>query len=252
MKKKIKKINAAILIIGNEILSGRTQDKNTAFISNWLNSNCGIEVNEVRIIPDVEKTIIENILHLSKKYKYVFTTGGIGPTHDDITAQSISKAFKVKYEYHKEAYKILENYKGRKNFNDGRKKMAKMPRGAKLIYNPSSAAPGFIIKNILSLPGVPSILNSMIENCKKYLTRGLKVHSKTMSLYTVESNISKQLGLIQKKYKKFVDIGSYPFFRLGKIGVSIVSRSTSTVKLKNVNNELMKLVKLKKIKILKI
>jgi len=130
--------------------------------------------------------------------------------------------------------------------------MAKMPRGAKLIYNPSSAAPGFIIKNILSLPGVPSILNSMIENCKKYLTRGLKVHSKTMSLYTVESNISKQLGLIQKKYKKFVDIGSYPFFRLGKIGVSIVSRSTSTVKLKNVNNELMKLVKLKKIKILKI
>jgi molybdenum cofactor synthesis domain-containing protein len=252
MKKKIKKINAAILIIGNEILSGRTQDKNTAFISNWLNSNCGIEVNEVRIIPDVEKTIIENILHLSKKYKYVFTTGGIGPTHDDITAQSISKAFKVKYEYHKEAYKILENYYGRKNFNDGRKKMAKMPRGAKLIYNPSSAAPGFIIKNILSLPGVPSILNSMIENCKKYLTRGLKVHSKTMSLYTVESNISKQLGLIQKKYKKFVDIGSYPFFRLGKIGVSIVSRSTSTVKLKNVNNELMKLVKLKKIKILKI
>ena len=252
MKKKIKKINAAILIIGNEILSGRTQDKNTAFISNWLNSNCGIEVNEVRIIPDVEKIIIENILHLSKKYKYVFTTGGIGPTHDDITAQSISKAFKVKYEYHKEAYKILENYYGRKNFNDGRKKMAKMPRGAKLIYNPSSAAPGFIIKNILSLPGVPSILNSMIENCKKYLTRGLKVHSKTMSLYTVESNISKQLGLIQKKYKKFVDIGSYPFFRLGKIGVSIVSRSTSTVKLKNVNNELMKLVKLKKIKILKI
>ncbi len=252
MKKKIKKINTAILIIGNEILSGRTQDKNTAFISNWLNSNCGIEVNEVRIIPDVEKTIIENILHLSKKYKYVFTTGGIGPTHDDITAQSISKAFKVKYEYHKEAYKILENYYGRKNFNDGRKKMAKMPRGAKLIYNPSSAAPGFIIKNILSLPGVPSILNSMIENCKKYLTRGLKVHSKTMSLYTVESNISKQLGLIQKKYKKFVDIGSYPFFRLGKIGVSIVSRSTSNVKLKNVNNELMKLVKLKKIKILKI
>ena len=250
--KKNKKIKAAILIIGNEILSGRTQDKNTAFISNWLNSNCGIEVNEVRIIPDVEKTIIENILHLSKKYKYVFTTGGIGPTHDDITAQSISKAFKVKYEYHKEAYKILENYYGRKNFNDGRKKMAKMPRGAKLIYNPSSAAPGFIIKNILSLPGVPSILNSMIENCKKYLTRGLKVHSKTMSLYTVESNISKQLGLIQKKYKKFVDIGSYPFFRLGKIGVSIVSRSTSTVKLKNVNNELMKLVKLKKIKILKI
>ena len=110
MKKKIKKVNAAILIIGNEILSGRTQDKNTAFISNWLNSKCGISVNEVRIIPDNEKIIVQNILQLSKKFKYVFTTGGIGPTHDDITAQSISKAFKVKYEYHKEAYLILEKY----------------------------------------------------------------------------------------------------------------------------------------------
>ena len=250
MKKKIKKIDAAILIIGNEILSGRTQDKNIAFMSNWLNTNCGIAVNEVRIIPDVEKKIIENILHLSKRFKYVFTTGGIGPTHDDITAKSISKAFKVKYEYHKEAYKILENYYGKKKFNDGRKKMAKMPRGAKLIYNPSSAAPGFIIKNVLSLPGVPSILNSMVENCKKYLIKGLKVHSKTISLYTVESNISKQLELIQKKHKKFVDIGSYPFFRLGKIGVAIVTRSTSLLKLKIVKKELIKLVKSKKIEIL--
>ena len=208
MKKKIKKINAAILIIGNEILSGRTQDKNIQFISNWLNSKCGITVNEVRIIPDNEKIIIKNIQLLSKKYNYVFTTGGIGPTHDDITAQSISKAFKVKYEFHKEAFTILENYYGKKKFNDGRKKMAKMPRGSKLIYNPSSAAPGFITKNVLSLPGVPSILNSMIENCKRYLIKGLKVHSKTINVYTVESNISKELGLIQKKYRKYVDIGS--------------------------------------------
>jgi molybdenum cofactor synthesis domain-containing protein len=252
MKKKIKKVNASILIIGNEILSGRTQDKNTPFISNWLNSECGITVSEVRIIPDIEKIIIENILLLSKRFRYVFTTGGIGPTHDDITAQSISKAFKFKYEYHREAYTILENYYGKKKFNDGRKKMAKMPRGSKLIYNPSSAAPGFIIKNVLSLPGVPSILNSMIENCKRYLIKGLKVHSKTINLYTVESNISRQLGLIQKKYKKSVDIGSYPFFRLGKIGVSIVSRSTSMTNLKSVNKELMKLVKLKKIEILKL
>ena len=252
MKKKNKKVNAAILIIGNEILSGRTQDKNIAFISNWLNSKCGISVNEVRIVPDLEKTIIKNLLELSKKFNYVFTTGGIGPTHDDITAQSISKAFKVKYEYHKEAFKILENYYGRYKFNDGRKKMAKMPRGSKLIYNPSSAAPGFITKNVLSLPGVPSILNSMIENCKKYLIKGSKVHSKTLNLYTVESNISKQLSLVQKKYKKFVDIGSYPFFRLGKIGVSIVTRSTSKIKLKSVNQDLIKLVKSKKIEILKI
>ena len=252
MKKKIKKINSAILIIGNEILSGRTQDKNVAFLSNWLNTKCGISVKEVRIIPDDEKVIVKNIQILSKKFNYVFTTGGIGPTHDDITAKSISKAFKVKYEYHEEAYAILEKYYGKKKFNDGRKKMAKMPRGSKLIYNPSSAAPGFITKNVLSLPGVPSILNSMIENCKRYLVKGLKIHSKTINLFTVESNISKQLSLIQKKYKKFVDIGSYPFFRLGKIGVAIVTRSTSLKKLKNVNTDLIKLIKIKKIEILKL
>ena len=251
MKKK-KKVNAAILVIGNEILSGRTQDKNVAFISNWLNEKCGISVSEVRIIPDVEKTIINNIRLLSKSFNYVFTTGGIGPTHDDITAQSISKAFNVKYGYHKEAYKILENYYGKQKFNDGRKKMAKMPKSAKLIYNPSSAAPGFITKNVLSFPGVPSILNSMIENSKKYLVKGLKIHSKTINLFTVESNISKQIEKIQKKYKKYVDIGSYPFFRLGKIGVSIVSRSTSKKILVNVYKDLMRIVKSKKIKILNV
>ncbi len=251
MKKNIK-VNAAILIIGNEILSGRTQEKNVAFLSNWLNSKCGISVEEVRIIPDKQNTISKNVVQLSKTFNYVFTTGGIGPTHDDITAQSISKAFKVKYEYHKEAYIILEKYYGKSKFNDGRKKMAKMPKGSKLIYNPSSAAPGFIIKNVLSLPGVPSILNSMIENCKPYLIKGSKIYSHTLNVFTVESNISKKLNIIQKKYKKFVDIGSYPFFRLGKIGVSIVSRSTSKSILKKVNLDLIKLIKMKKIKILKI
>ena len=252
MKKKNKKVNAAILIIGNEILSGRTQDKNVVFISNWLNENCGISVKEVNIIPDTEKVIVNNILDLSKRFNYVFTTGGIGPTHDDITAKSISKAFKVKYEYHKEAFQILENYYGKSKFNDGRKKMAKMPRGAKLIYNPSSAAPGFIIKNVFSLPGVPSILNSMIENSKKYLVKGSKTFSQTINLFTVESNISKELGIIQKKYLKHVDIGSYPFFRLGKIGVSIVFRSITKTKLNNVKKELEKVAKVKKIKILRI
>ena len=242
------KVNAAILIIGNEILSGRTQDKNVAFISTWLNAKCGISVKEVRIIPDIEKKIIENVLKLSKKFNYLFTTGGIGPTHDDITAHSISKAFKVKYEYHDEAYKILEKYNGKKKFNKGRKKMAKMPRGAKLIYNPSSGAPGFIIKNVLSLPGVPSILNSMIENCKRYLIKGLKIHSETINLYTVESNIAKRLGQIQNKYKKKVDIGSYPFFRLGKIGVSIVSRSNSKIILREVKKDLIQMANIKKIK----
>lgn len=252
MKKKLKKVNAAILIIGNEILSGRTQDKNIAFISNWLNQKCGITVKEVRIIPDVTNTIIENIRLLSKKFNYVFTTGGIGPTHDDITAQSISKAFKLKYEYHKEAYDILEKYYGKDKFNDGRKKMAKMPRGSKLIYNPSSAAPGFVTKNIFSLPGVPSILNSMIENCKRYLKKGSKVYSKTINLQTVESNISKKLSLIQNKFQKNVDIGSYPFFRLGKVGVSLVTRSNSKKYLQIVDKELRNLIKNKNIKILNI
>jgi len=127
-----------------------------------------------------------------------------------------------------------------------------MPKGAKLIYNPSSAAPGFIIKNVLSLPGVPSILNSMIENCKRYLIKGLTTYSETLNLYTVESNISKKLGLIQKKFKKDIEIGSYPFFRLGKIGVAIVTRSHSKLKLKKVSIELKKLARMKKIKILNI
>ena len=249
MKKKFKKVNAAILIIGNEILSGRTQDKNVIFICNWLNSECGISVEEVRIIPDVEKKIIKNVKNLSKRFNYVFTTGGIGPTHDDITSQSISKAFGTKYQFNKEAFKILENYYGKKNFNDGRKKMAMMPKGAKLVKNPSSAAPGYIFKNVISLPGVPSILNSMIENCKKYLIKGSKIYSKTINLYTVESNISFELGKIQKKYKKVVEIGSYPFFRLGKVGVSIVSRANSIKVLKNIENELKKMINKKNINI---
>ena len=249
MKKKNKKVNATILVIGNEILSGRTQDKNVAFISDWLNSKCGITVQEVRIIPDIEKIIINNTKVLSKKYNYVFTTGGIGPTHDDITSESISKAFNVKYGFNNDAYKILENYYGKSEFNEARKKMAKMPKGSILIYNPSSAAPGFIIRNVLVLPGVPSILNSMIDNCKPFLIKGSKIFSRTLNLHTVESKISKELGLIEKKYKKFVNIGSYPFFRLGKVGVAVVSRSTSLIKLKKVNHDLLKMLKLKKIKI---
>ena len=252
MKKKKKKVNAAILIIGNEILSGRTKDQNVNFICKWLNSNCGISVKEVRIIPDVEKDIINSIKILSKNFNYVFTTGGIGPTHDDITANSIAKAFKVKYGYHKEAFKILENYYGKKNFNDGRKKMAKMPKGSKLVINPSSAAPGFIIKNVICLPGVPSILNSMIDNTKKYLQKGSKTLSKTINIFSVESNISKELEKIQFLFKKDVEIGSYPFFRLGKIGVSIVSRSKSQSQLVKVEKKLKEMVKKKGIKVLKL
>ena len=251
MSKKNKKISAAILVIGNEILSGRTVDKNISFLASWLNNNLGIKVSEVRIVPDIESRIVKNVLSLSKNNNYVLTTGGIGPTHDDITSKSISKAFKKKYTFHKEAYAILKNYYGNKNFNDPRKKMAKMPSGSKLIYNPSSAAPGFMIKNVICLPGVPSILKSMINNLKKYLVPGLITHSSTISVETVESNIAKGLEEVQKKHKSFVDIGSYPFFRLGKIGVSIVIRSSNKIRLQSCHKNIIKILKRKKIKIFK-
>ena len=129
MKKVNKKLNAAIIIIGNEIISGRTQDTNILTISNWLNG-LGVKLEEVRVIPDIEKTIIKTVNEIKKTFKYVFTTGGIGPTHDDITSKSISKAFKVKYCYHPEAYRILENYYEKGKFNLGRKQMAKTPKNA--------------------------------------------------------------------------------------------------------------------------
>ena len=242
------KFNAAILIIGNEILSGRTQDTNTSTIAQWLNS-IGVKVNEVRVIPDIESRIIETVNHLRKVNNYVFTTGGIGPTHDDITALSVSKAFKVKYNYNKEAYSILENYYEKINFNNARKKMSKMPAGSKLIYNPSSAAPGFMIKNVLCLPGVPSILKSMMPNLKNYLVKGLTVENRTISLEAVESRIADHLTKLQKKYSNKIDIGSYPFFRLGRVGVSVVLRSTNKKKLITCQSDFIKILKQEKIKI---
>ena len=148
-----KEISASIIIIGNEVLSGRTKDLNTSTLATWLNS-LGISVGEVRVIPDVEKTIIDTVHELRVKYNYVFTTGGIGPTHDDITAESISKAFNIEYGFHKEAFAILEKYYEPGNFNDGRQKMAKMPVTANLILNPSSGAPGFYVENVFSLPAI--------------------------------------------------------------------------------------------------
>ena len=248
----MKKIKAAILIIGNEVLSGRTQDLNVSFISQWLNTNCGISVNEVRIISDIEKKIIFNTLDLSKKFNYVFTTGGIGPTHDDITSLSIAKAFKVKYVTNKVAYSILEKYYGKNNFNEGRKKMAKLPSGSSLIENPSSAAPGFKIKNVLCLPGVPSILRSMMPNLKKYLKKGPVVMSKSINLNTVESRISLELEALQNKFLQKVDIGSYPFFKLGKVGVAIVLRTENKKYIKFFEKELKKIIKEKKIKFINI
>ena len=165
MKQVNKKVSAAIVIIGNEILSGRTQDINVSFLAKWLN-DLGVRVREVRIIEDKEDSIINTIHEVKNNFKYVFTTGGIGPTHDDITSKSIAKAFNLSYGYHKEAYDILEKYYKPGEFNEGRKKMAKIPAQAELIYNPSSGAPGFIVKNVFCLPGVPSILKSMVEGLK--------------------------------------------------------------------------------------
>jgi len=248
MARKNKKISCAIIIIGNEILSGRTKDQNVSYLASWLNNNLGIKIEEVRIVPDIEKRIINSVITLSKKYNYVLTTGGIGPTHDDITSKSISKAFKKKYTYNKEAYGILKKYYGKK-FNNPRKKMSKMPKGSKLIYNPSSAAPGFIIKNVICLPGVPSILKSMINNLREFLKPGIKISSMTISVQTIESTIAKELETIQKKYRKFVEIGSYPFFRLGKIGVSVVIRSSNKNRLQSCHKNIIKMITRKKLKI---
>jgi|TARA_B110000196_G_scaffold226300_1_gene195137 molybdenum cofactor synthesis domain-containing protein len=246
--KKIKKINAAIIVIGNEILSGRTQDVNVINISHWLNG-LGVKLEEVRVIPDIEITIVQTIREVRKKFTYVFTTGGIGPTHDDITAKSIAKSFKVKYCYHPEAYKILENYYKKGKFNIGRKKMAKTPKNASLIYNPSSAAPGFNIKNVYCLPGVPSILRSMLGGLNNKIIGGNKISSKTLSLRTVESEIAIPLEKIQNKFKK-LDIGSYPFFKQGKVGVSLVMRSSNLKLIDKCMIDIIKFIKIKKIKII--
>ena len=248
MKKANKKVNAAIIIIGNEILSGRTQDVNVVTISKWLNG-LGVRLEEVRVIPDVEKTIVKTIKEVKNKFKYVFTTGGIGPTHDDITSKSISKAFKVAYGYHKKAYKILERYYEKGKFSEGRKKMAMMPKKASLILNPSSGAPGFNIGNVYCLPGVPSILNSMLGGLNNKIVGGNKIISKTLSLRTVESEISVPLEKVQNKFKG-LDIGSYPFFKQGKIGVSLVIRSNKSKLIESCLRDIIKFVKKKKIRII--
>ena len=242
-----KKTNAAILIIGNEILSGRTQDTNTSTLSLWLNS-IGVKVQEVRVIPDIEETIVDSVNSLRKVYDYIFTTGGIGPTHDDITAQSIAKAFNLKYEIHKEGYKILEKYYKPGEFNEGRQKMIWMPKDAKLILNPTSGAPGFNVENVFCLPGVPSILKSMLGGLKNSIIGGDPILSHTINLRTVESEIANSLTKVQDSNKE-VEIGSYPFFQAGKLGVSIVIRSENQSKIDICTSQILDFVKQKKIEV---
>ena len=241
------KVNAAILIIGNEILSGRTQDTNTGTLANWLNS-LGVKVSEVRVVPDEEKIIVDTLNFLKKTYNYVFTTGGIGPTHDDITAQSVSKAFGKKYEINKEAFEILESYYKPGEFNKGRQKMVWMPADAELIKNPTSGAPGFSVDNVFCLPGVPSILKSMLGGLKNKVVGGKPILSHTISLRTVESEIAHSLSKVQEQNKD-VEIGSYPFFHAGKLGVSIVIRSEDQSKIDYCNSQILEFVNEKKIEV---
>lgn len=235
-----KEFTAGIVIIGNEILSGRTVDKNTSFIATWLNEK-GISVEEVRAIPDKEKIIINTINELRNKFAYVFTTGGIGPTHDDITSESISKVFNQKYQYHHEAYKLLEDYYKNQDFNEARKKMAKMPENAKLIPNPKTFAAGFYVENVFVLPGVPSILQAMLPYLDKIITTGKKILSISIDSSLKESVIADGLSKIQKKYKN-VDIGSYPYFK-EKPGTILVLRSTENDEIKKCKIEIDYLIK---------
>ena len=243
-----KKTNAAILIIGNEILSGRTQDINTSTLALWLNS-IGVKVQEVKVIPDIEETIVNSVNQLRKIYDYVFTTGGIGPTHDDITAQSVAKAFNLDYEMHKEGYKILEKHYKPGEFNEGRQRMIWMPKDAKLILNPTSGAPGFNVENVFCLPGVPSILKSMLGGLKNDIIGGDPILSHTINLRTVESEIANSLTKVQDNNKD-VEIGSYPFFRAGKLGVAIVIRSEEQSKIDICNSQILYFVNQKNIQII--
>jgi len=241
-------VSAAIIIIGNEILSGRTKDINTSTIATWLNK-LGVRVQEVRVIPDIEEVIVKTINEVRKKNTYVFTTGGIGPTHDDITAVSISKAFRLKYEINKEAFKILEAYYKPGEFNEGRQKMAWTPANAKLILNPTSGAPGFIVENVFCLPGVPSILESMLGGLKSKISGGKPIISHTINLRTVESEIAKSLTLVQDNNKD-VEIGSYPFFKANKLGVAVVIRSVDQSKIDICNSQILDFANQKNIRVI--
>ncbi len=242
-----KEILAGIIIIGNEILSGRTKDTNTSCLALWLNS-IGVKVKEVRVIPDDEETIVNTVNKLRKELDYIFTSGGIGPTHDDITAQSISKAFNLNYEIHEEGYKILEAYYKPGEFNEGRQKMIWMPKNAKLILNPTSGAPGFSVENVFCLPGVPSILKSMLGGLTNDIVGGEPILSKTISLNTVESEIASSLKKVQNDNQD-VEIGSYPFFHAGKLGVSIVIRSSKKDRIDSCAFEILAFVSSKKIQV---
>lgn len=236
-------ITAAICIIGNEILSGRTQDKNLAFIGEHLN-NLGIRLSEVRVVRDDETAIVDAVRALSALYTYVFTSGGIGPTHDDITTACIAKAFGVPVERNAEAMRRLTAHYANTGieFNEARRKMADIPVGATLIDNPVSAAPGFIIGNVHVLPGVPRIMQAMFEGLKSSLVGGAPMLSCTVACTIGEGTVAAGLGAIQARYDD-VEIGSYPYFRAGHFGTSLVLRAADPVRLEAAAEEVRALVR---------
>ena len=217
---------AAVLVIGDEILSGRTQDTNSNHIARFLGS-LGIDLREVRVVGDVETEIVAALNALRDVYDFVFTTGGIGPTHDDITADAVAKAFDVRLGYHPEVYAMLEARYPPGAFNEMRKRMARIPDGASLVRNPISAAPGFRIGNVYVLAGVPMVMRAMLEQIAAELPRGITVESITLEANIPEGTVAPGLAGLQKAYPE-VAIGSYPFYREGApqpFGAQLVLRS---------------------------
>jgi len=204
---------AAVLVIGDEILSGRTQDTNTSHIARFLGA-LGIDLKEVRVVGDVEAEIVAALNALRAAYDFVFTTGGIGPTHDDITADAVAKAFDVSIGYHPDAYALLEARYPPGEFNDMRKRMARIPHGASLVANPVSGAPGFHIGNVYVMAGVPMVMRAMLEQIAPELPRGRTVKSITLEADVPEGTIAPGLAQVQKEHRD-VSIGSYPFYREG-------------------------------------
>ena len=216
---------AALLVIGDEILSGRTQDRNIAQIAAWLNLQ-GIRLAEVRVVPDRVEKIAAAVNALRAENDYLFTTGGIGPTHDDITVEAISAALDVPVIIHPRARAILEAYyETRGGLTEARLRMARVPEGAELIENPMSGAPGIRLGNIFILAGVPHIATVMLEALSGTLEGGLPLLSRTLGCWVAESEVADLLGAVERAHPG-CQIGSYPFFREGRVGANFVVRST--------------------------
>src|SRR5947199_1961677 len=234
-------VTACVLIIGNEILSGRTQDANLAFLAQGLNE-AGIRLREARVIPDDHDVIVSTVNEVRRGFDYVFTTGGIGPTHDDITAQCIADAFGVALIVHPEARRLLESHYPPGHLNEARLRMAMVPEGAALLPNPISRAPGFQIGNVFVLPGVPSIMQGIFEQLRYRLVGGQKLLSRSVSCQLAEGTLARDLGILQERYSD-LEIGSYPYFRRGDFGVTLVLRGTDRERLAAATDELKELVR---------